>query len=199
MSYSTVIQILILAAVALLVFARLYSVLGQRRGSERPAEPRPAAVEAGPTAPTQPRQTPVLVNGPGGQGIAAIMQADPSFDAGHFLSGARAAYEMIVQAFSQGDKESLRTLLTPRVFASYSSTIDQRQAQGGKGPELVRLRSAEIADASLEGTLSRIWVKFEAELAEGDHGLRDTKERWTFERDIRSRDPSWMLAGVAQA
>jgi predicted lipid-binding transport protein (Tim44 family) len=42
-------------------------------------------------------------------------------------------------------------------------------------------------------------VKFEAELAEGEHGLRDTKELWTFERDTTSRDPNWRLAGVAQA
>lgn len=194
------IEVLILGAVALLVLARLYSVLGKRTGSERPAAQRtPAPAESPTTAPAKPVSPPPVVAGGAGEGLAAIGAADADFDAGAFLGGARAAYEMIVQAFSTGDRGQLRDLLNDRVFASYSTALDQRAADAGPGPELVRLRSAEIVDARIDGEMAKIAVRFEAELAEGQHGLRDTREKWTFERILRSRDPNWRLAGVAQA
>jgi predicted lipid-binding transport protein (Tim44 family) len=131
--------------------------------------------------------------------VADIIHVDPSFDVGHFLMGARKAYEMIVAAFASGDRETLRNLLVPHVFSSYEQAIKDREANGGKGPELVRLKTADLADAELDGVIARVAVRFEAELAEGAHGIRDTKERWTFERDTTSRDPNWRLSGVAQA
>jgi predicted lipid-binding transport protein (Tim44 family) len=194
-------EILALAALALFIIARLYSTLGRRTGSERP-DPRPAAAPADLAPhPGQPQPAPVppaLASG-GAGGVADIIRADPSFDAGHFLAGARKAYEMIVQAFAAGDRDALRLLLTPRVYTSYEKAIADREVSGGKGPELVRLKTADFADAELEGATARVAVRFEAELAEGAHGIRDTKERWTFERDTTSRDPNWRLAGVAQA
>jgi len=70
---------------------------------------------------------------------------------------------------------------------------------GGAGPELVRLKTAEIVDAALQGDTARVTVKFEAELAEGAHGVRDARERWTFERNVRSADPNWLLSRVQAA
>ncbi len=199
------IEIMVLAAIALVVVARLYSVLGKRTGSERPTQqpaPRTAATAGDlksvttPTPAPAPRaDLPPAATG----GVADIAAADPSFEASDFLAGARAAYEMIVQAFAAGDRDTLRPLLSPRIFAPYEKAIADREASGGKGPELVRLKAAEIVDAELDGQLARIAVRFEAELAEGAHGLRDTREKWTFERDVTSRDPNWLLASVAQA
>lgn len=193
------VEILILAAIAGVVVARLYSVLGRKTGAEPPAHTRTAPIEAGATAgpaPSIPQPAaPAPVSGP----VADIQAADPSFDAGHFLGGARSAYEMIVQAFASADRDVLRSLLTPRVFSSYDKALADREANGGQGPELVRLKSAEIVDGGVFGETLRVAVRFEAELAEGVAGIRETRERWTFERDARSRDPNWLLAGVAQA
>lgn len=196
------IEVLILAAVAVVVIGRFFSVLGQRRGSDGPAtpqEPRPATVDAG--APAQPYPSPMpTASAPAASvGVASILAVDPGFDPAAFVGGARSAYELIVTAFAAGDRAALGPLLSPRVFESYAKAIDEREATGGKGPELVRLKTAEIADARVEDNIARIAVRFEAELAEGAYGLRETKERWTFERDVRSRDPNWRLAGVAQA
>lgn len=195
-----VLEIVILAAVAVVVIGRLFSVLGQRRGAEPPpAQARPAPVEVGAgtaSPPTQP-QAPPAFSGP--PGVAGVMQADPGFEPGGFLEGARAAYEMIVSAFAAGDREALQPLLNPRVYETYARAIAEREASGGKGPELVRLKSAEIVDARMEGDVARIGVRFEAELAEGAYGMRETREKWTFERDVRSRDPNWRLSSVAQA
>lgn len=192
-----VIEILILAVVAAIVIGRLISVLGQRRGSEGPAQPAPVEVGAGSggaAAPIQP--APQYAGDPG---VASVMQADPGFEPGRFVEGARSAYDIIVAAFAKGDREALKPLLNPRVYEAYVKAIDEREAAGGKGPELVRLKSAEIAEARMEGDIARVAVRFEAELAEGAYGLRDTKEKWTFERDVRSRDPNWRLSSVAQA
>jgi predicted lipid-binding transport protein (Tim44 family) len=193
------IQILVLAAVAVIVGMWFYGVLGQRRGTtERPPAPQPAPAEVPRQAQATPQQHNPHLN-TGVSGVGAIIQADPSFDPAQFLSGARAAYETIVQSFANGDKDALRPLLAPRVLDAYEKAIDQRAVDGGRGPEVVRLKNAEIVEARMERDLARIWVRFEAELAEGAHGLRETRERWTFERDVRSRDPNWLLAAVAQA
>ena len=193
------IQILVLAFIAGFVLYRLYTTLGRRTGSERPAQPAPAQGEL-PREPVTPApQSPQSASASAGEGLMAIVRADQSFDIDHFLTGARAAYELIVNAFAKGDRDALRGLLTPRVFDSYATAIAKREESGGSGPELVRLKSAEIVDAGLQGDTARVTVKFEAELAEGVHGVRDARERWTFERNVRGGDPNWQLARVQAA
>jgi predicted lipid-binding transport protein (Tim44 family) len=195
------IEILALAFIAGFVLFRLYTQLGRRSGAERPAEPRPAPAqgelpdEQVGVVPVSPRGA----SGPAGEGLMAIVRADPNFDVEHFLSGARAAYDLIVNAFAKGDREALHGMLTPRVHESYVAAIAAREEKGELGPELVRLKSAEIADADLQGNTARVTIKFEAELAEGAHGVRDARERWTFERDVRAADPNWRLARVSAA
>lgn len=197
MEQSTI-EFVILAFIAGFVLFRLYTTLGKRTGAERPAEPRPAPVQ-GELQRTQTDPAPPLqpsLAGQGGDGLMAIIRADPNFDPEHFVVGARAAYEMIVNAYAKGDREALKGLLTPKVFTSYVTAIAAREEKGELGPELVRLRGAEIADADLSGDVARITVRFEAELAEGAHGVRDAREKWTFEREVRSPDPNWFLARV---
>jgi predicted lipid-binding transport protein (Tim44 family) len=193
------IEFFVLALVAGFVLFRLYVTLGRRTGEER--EPRPAPAQGGlpPDAPMS-RPVPNPANmGAAGEGVGAIMRADPSFDPDFFQAGAKTAYEMIVGAFAKGDRDALRSLLTPRVFESYAAAITARESTGDLGPELVRLKSAEIVDAALQGDTARVSVKFEAELAEGAHGIREAHEKWTFERDVRSSDPNWRLGRVTAA
>lgn len=197
---SDMVEVLVLAAIAGFVLFRLYLTLGKRTGAERPAAPTPAPAQG--ELPRESAQAPLAgspAEGPAGDGIMAIMRADPNFDVGHFLAGARGAYELIVGAFAKGDRDALRGLLTPRVFESYQAAIAKREESGGHGPELVRLKQVDLVDAALEGGVARVAVKFEAELAEGAHGVREARERWTFEREVRSPDPNWRLARVAAA
>jgi predicted lipid-binding transport protein (Tim44 family) len=197
----SLIEILVLAFVAGFLLFRLYTTLGRRTGAERPADPRPAPAQ-GELPPERPAQAPLSgasVSGPASEGLISIVRADPSFDSEHFVAGARSAYELIVNAFAKGDRDTLRGLLTPRVFESYVAAIKAREEKGESGPELVRLKAAEIIDANLQAEIARVTVRFEAELAEGAHGVRDAREKWTFERDVRSPDPNWRLARVAAA
>ncbi|HWA01334.1 MAG TPA: Tim44/TimA family putative adaptor protein [Caulobacterales bacterium] len=197
-------MIFILAVAAGVILYKLYATFGRRTGAEPPPvearAPAPpaslqlprfglgAAPAAGPSAPN-----------PAGEGVMAILRADPGFDVDKFVKGARAAYEQILAAFAKGDRDALQPLLTQRVFDTFSRAISEREQKGEAGPELVRLRRAELTDAELEGQTARVSVKFEAELAHGPEGVRDGLEKWTFERDVRSHDPNWKLARVSAA
>ena len=195
------IQIAVLAFVAAFILFRLYATLGRRTGAERPEEPRPQPAQ-GPSSRVEPEAAAVPAGfggGKAGEGLVDIVRADPRFEVDHFLTGARGAYEMIVGAFAKGDREALVPLLTPRVLEAYEKAIAERNERGEPGPELVRLRNSEIADAAMDGGIARVTVKFEAELASGAHGVRDAREKWTFERDVRSDDPNWRLARVTAA
>lgn len=194
------IEYAVLAFVAGFVLFRLYTTLGRRVDSERPT-PRPAPAQGEmPRENNGTQQMPApMASGPAGEGLMAIVRADPQFDVEHFIVGARAAYELIISAFAKGDRDALSGLLTPRVYESYAAAITAREAKNEPGPELVRLKTGEIVDADLAGDIARITVRFEAELAEGAHGVRDARERWTFERDVRSPDPNWRLARVSAA
>ena len=193
-----VLELLILGVVAAIVIGRLLSVLGQKRGAEGPSAAPPVAVEVG-AGSSGPAMAPAPVALPGGSGVQSVIQADPGFDPAQFIEGARTAYEMIVTAFAAGDLAAMQPLLNPRVFEVYAGAIGARKEGDPKGPDLVRLRSAELVDARMEGDIARVTVRYEAELAEGQVGLRETREKWTFERDVRSRDPNWRLSAVAQA
>lgn len=193
------VEMAILAFIAGFVLFRLYTTLGRR--PERPPEPRPQPAQ-GPL-PQEERgaiiTAPAAASGPAGEGLSAIVRADPTFDIDHFLSGAKGAYEIIVGAYAKGDRAALKNLLVDRIYNSYIAAIEARETKGEPGPELVRLRKAEIADAKLVGDIAQVGVRFEAELADGAVGVRDAREKWTFERNIRSSDPNWRLARVAQA
>ncbi|HRP10409.1 MAG TPA: Tim44/TimA family putative adaptor protein [Terricaulis sp.] len=194
------IEYAVLAFIAGFVLFRLYTTLGRRVDSERPT-PRPAPAQGEMPREQDGRPIPAapMASGPAGEGLMAIVRADPQFDVEHFIVGARGAYEMIVGAFAKGDRETLAAMLTPRVNQSYVAAIDAREAKNEPGPELVRLKTGEIVDADLAGDIARVTVRFEAELAEGAHGVRDAREKWTFERDVRSPDPNWRLARVSAA
>ena len=106
---------------------------------------------------------------------------------------------MIVAAFADGDRKMLKSLLDDDVFEAYEAAIAEREAAGRDPLRLMRLRSAEIADAELtHDGIARVSVSFEASLSDGEN-QRTAKEIWTFERPARSRDPNWFLSEVAEA
>ena len=189
------ITIAVLGCLAAFFLYKLYVVLGRRTG-----EPPQPVTPNGVTPDARVAFAPGAARSAGvGEGVLAILRADPSFDIDRFMAGARAGYEQIVNAFAKGDRDALRRLLTPRVFDAYAAAITARDATGEKGPELLRVKSAEAQSAEVEGDMARIVVRFESELAEGAVGMRDAKEKWTFERSVRSPDPNWRLARVTVA
>jgi len=207
--------IVILALVALFIGLRLYSVLGERTGHEqapilKPADPD-ARVEP---RPAQPSVVPQSVHDgadlaflpTAGPGVRAILAADPSFDVARFLEGAKAAYQMILEAFWKGDLAALRPHVDDHIYETFSSAVEQREKDELKlDNRLVAVEQALISDAQIDNKVAVVTVRFESDIAAvtrnaaGDvvaGSLSDavqTRDLWTFRRDIASSDPNWLL------
>ena len=206
-------QIVIFAAIAVFVLLRLYHVLGKDVGAPPPKSvPKQAPVNHGSRPAAKPGAEPiplrVAFDGPAAAGLEAIRSVDGRFDPQRFLQGARIAYERIVEAYSRGDKKSLKGLLKPDVYSRYAEAIDAR-AKAGRELEtkIIQIKKATIKEAALKGRQASILVAFSAEISTRESARDDkeeprveiatTTEEWTFVRDMRSRDPNWKLAGVA--
>jgi len=138
--------------------------------------------------------------------LQALGQADPSFDPKAFLEGAKAAYEMILNAFAAGDKAVLENLVADDVFASFSKVISDRELRGDKvETTLVSIDKATLDHAHLQGKLAQAGVVFAVKLISATRDktgaiidgsadkVVDVKDLWTFARDTGSRDPNWKL------
>jgi predicted lipid-binding transport protein (Tim44 family) len=149
---------------------------------------------------------------PLGQSLTALMRADPGFDPGHFLDGAKGAYEMIVMAFAQGDAAMLRQLLGADVLEGFERAIREREARGEKvESSLVGIDKADIIEAEVKNRTAYVTVKFVSELIsvtrdsdgeviEGDpKKVREVTDIWTFCRETSSRNPNWKLVATEAA
>lgn len=210
------IDILFFAMVAAFIALRLRSVLGRRTGNERRRETHLDQSESKQDNVVQlpERQRPQdgeVAYGEGDvkAGLTQIRVADPSFDPDYFLQGARGAFEMIVDAFARGDKETLRPLLADSVYAGFAAAIDERLQQGHElETNLVNLQAVEIVEAVMAGSLARVTVRVASEqinvtrdaageVVEGDPStITEVVDLWTFERDTRISDPNWRLVGT---
>ena len=208
--------IVILALVALFIGLRLYSVLGERTGHEQPIlkpadpeadtrlEPRVATRAAAPVMPSEPDELAYLPTA--GPGVRALSAADASFDVARFLEGSKTAYRLILEAFWKGDLAAMKPFVDAHVYDTFAAAVEQRTKNGlVLDNRLVAIEQALIAGAELDRSVALVTVRFEADIAAvtrnaaGDvvaGSLSDavqTRDRWTFRRDISSRDPNWLL------
>lgn len=202
-------EVILYAAIATVICAMLFSVLGKNVGSGpddavdpkqfmvKPPEERPAVID------------PVEESGEF-PGIAGIRSYDPSFSLTTFLDQAQGAYAIILESFADGDRDLLKDLLTDKVYKVYDGAITDREVKNlTQVTDLARLIHAEVKKVESDGARARISVKFEAEIAsalkdgdgnivEGDTDLLSRSEEvWTFERDMKNKSPNWLLGDVA--
>jgi predicted lipid-binding transport protein (Tim44 family) len=212
------IDIILFAMIAGFLVFRLRSVLGRRTGFERRRDPfarrAPDKVMAAPER-GKPTLIPASAPPPAdtlAAGLAALRRADPSFDPGRFLEGARTAFTMIVEAFAKGDAAALRPLLGEDVHRAFATAIAQRQvARETLETRILRLDEADIVRAGIDGRTVHVTVKFvsqqinvtrakDGSIVDGDpeHPSEKT-DTWTFARDMRSADPNWLLVATGGA
>ena len=229
---------IVLLAVAVFIFLKLRSVLGRKTGHERPPfEPyqragqgTAGAAKSQDRAPGLSRRTDednqagvpasaeerigevVAADSTARTGLLAIADADPSFDPGHFVTGAKAAYEMIVTEFAAGNRKALKPLLSPEVFDGFVMAINERDGRGEKvETRFVGINRVEIIDAELKSKTGLVTVRFlsqlitatrnrAGELIDGDPmRVRELVDIWTFARDIPASNPNWRLIATQQA
>jgi len=219
---------------AVVIFFQLRNVLGRRTGNERPpfdpytagrtrtAEPGKAAKNdtvvslprrKAATEPAEDRYKTIdAVAQPGtelNKGLRAIKDADPSFDPNAFIDGAKLAYEMIVMAYADGDRRTLKNLLSREVYEGFVAAIDEREKRSEKiESSFVGIDKAAIVGAEMKGGEAHVTLRVVSELIsatrdsagsviDGDpETVAEVKDVWTFARDTRSRDPNWRLVAT---
>lgn len=228
---------LLILAVAVVILLRLRSVLGTRTGHERRYDPysatestdqgrsaadkviplpgakhTEAANVPGSTEPREPIWKDFAEEGSAlAKGLDRIAAADQSFDVRAFLDGAKMAYEMIVTAFAEGDRKSLKPLLSRDVYDGFAEAISRREQAGETlETQLVGIDKADVVAANLHGRRANITVRFssqmitatrnrDGEVIDGDpRSVRDVTDVWTFERDVTADNPNWRLIATEE-
>ena len=218
---SPIIQLLVLAGIAVFLILRLRGVLGTREGYEKPAVTRPDAsarigqpdfdvIEGGPDLDITDH---VDDGSDAAKALAAMKRVDPSFNVSEFLGGARGAYEMILMAFENGDLDSIVPFISEDVYEAFASVVDERQRQGLTvdakfiGISDMTLTDATFDEITKEGEVS---VRFKSEMTsivrdnagdvvEGSETeIKRQKDTWTFARKMDADDPNWRLVATGE-
>ena len=218
-----VIQLLILAGIAVFLILRLRAVLGTRDGFE--AKPLPRG-ETPPEAPAR-RKFEVIDGGPdtditdhvpdgspAAHALAQMKAVDPDFAVTEFLQGARGAYEMILMGFESSDLDSILPFLSRDVFNSFDDVVQLREAEGLRveatfvGLREIAIVDAEFDEATNEGEITMRFVgeltsvvrrADSGEVVEGDaNTIKRQKDVWTFARVMTSDSPNWKLVATGE-
>lgn len=210
------IDLVLFAMIAAFLVLRLRSILGRRQGFERQADTRPAArgpivdapvidAVAERAAPARGLPDPAT---PAGQALSRMQGIDRNFQAVRFLEGAEVAFRMIVTAFADARRDTLRPLLSDETYAAFDAAIGAREAAGETQRTEVRaIASAGIEGAELRGNVAAITVRFVSDqvnlttardgaVVSGTDAVTEITDVWTFERDLTAADPTWRLVAA---
>jgi predicted lipid-binding transport protein (Tim44 family) len=217
---SPIIQLIVLAGIAVFLILRLRNVLGTREGFEKPPAPLPANEAA------KRRNLEVIEGGPdrdiidhvaegseSAKALARMKSVDRSFNVGEFLGGARSAYEMILMAFERGELSSVKPFLSQEVYLAFLEVIEGRKEKGLTidanvvGLAEIAIHEVEFDEASREadvsirfvGELTSVVRDASGEIVEGSLSeIKRQKDIWTFSRVMGSDDPNWQLVATGE-
>lgn len=218
---SPIIQLLVLAGIAIFLILRLRSVLGTREGFEKPPLPAPReakrrarpeleVIEGGPDRDITDH---VPDGSDAARALAAMKGVDGSFNVREFLGGARAAYEMILMAFERGDLASVKPFISPEVYDAFAEVVEERERKGLRvEATFVGISDLGLKDASFDrqSREAEISVRFVGELTSavrdraGDivegstTEIKRQRDVWTFARTMGSQDPNWILVATGE-
>jgi predicted lipid-binding transport protein (Tim44 family) len=215
---SPLIQLLVLAGIAVFLILRLKNVLGTREGFERPPLPKPAddrgrrpdleVIEGGPDLDITDH---VSEDSSAAQALAAMKRVEPSFNVADFLQGARGAYEMIVMGYERGDLADIQPFLSEEIYESFVDGVAAREDQGLTiEAEFIGVRELKLMDATYDEDTgeAELTIRFVAELksAVRDQGgdivegslseVKRQKDTWSFARTMGADDPNWLLVST---
>ena len=217
------IQLLVLAGIAVFLILRLKNVLGTRDGFEKPPLPMPGqnddadsvrrdfeVIEGGPDRDITDN---VAEDSPAADALARMKTVEPSFGVSDFLGGAKQAYEMILMAFESGDLDEVVPFLSPDVYETFQEVIDLRKKEGlTVDANFVGVRETSLVDAEFDddSNLAELTLRFVGELT---YAVRDEagaivdgnpnevkrqKDIWTFERVMGADNPNWQLVATGE-
>lgn len=217
------IELIVLAGIALFLILRLKNVLGTRDGFEKPKSPMPGdnglkknqktkfeVIEGGMDRDITDH---VDEGSDAAKALMAMKEIERDFGVSDFLEGSRGAYEMILMAFENGDVEDVKPFLSEEIFKSFQEGIDARKDKGlvveanFVGVREVVLRAADLDPDTLEaeltvrftGELTSVVRDSAGEIIEGDpKAIKKQRDIWTFSRVMGSDDPNWQLVATGE-
>jgi predicted lipid-binding transport protein (Tim44 family) len=183
------------------------------RREREEVEARPAVAQAETRTDVEERAKGLAgANGELAEDLVAIVRADATFDPDQFLKGARAAYELIVTAFAEGNRRALKDLLSRDVYDGFVGAISERESRGEQiDQSFVGIRSADIVEAELKNGIAQLSIKFVSELISATRDkagevitgdpkrIKEVTDIWTFAREVASRNPNWKLVATQAA
>ena len=215
---SPLIQLLVLAGIAIFLILRLKNVLGTRDGFEEPPTPRPLndrpnraqfeVIEGGPDLDITDH---VEEDSDAAKALASMKRIEPSFNVADFLAGARGAYEMIVMGYENGDLAEIQPFLSEEIYESFVDGVAAREDQGLTiEAEFIGVRELKLIDATFDETTkeAELNIRFVAELTSAvrDQGgdiiegslteVKRQKDVWSFARTMGADDPNWLLVST---
>lgn len=210
-------DIIVIGAIAAFILLRYRAMLGEPRGRDESARPSVAPASDNERVVQLPlsRAAAVVVEktddfSKHGTSLAekfvAMRAIDREFTPDEFLLGARAAYEMVIAAFSKRDEETLTMLLSPDMVKSFAlSLADAQTEKRFSDTTLVAITRAEITAAKLIGSLATITVDFVSDqihlirdeagaILEGDPSAQlKVEDTWIFTRNLSNASPNWTI------
>ncbi|TNF64247.1 MAG: Tim44 domain-containing protein [Rhodobacteraceae bacterium] len=214
---SPLIQLLVLAGIAVFLILRLRSVLGTREGFEKPPAPRQVGTRSRPEfeviegGPDRDITDYVEEDSPPARALAEMKRIEPSFSVAEFVSGSRQAYEMIVMGFERGELDDIQPFIAEDVFDAFVDVVAAREDQGlTVEANFIGMRETKVANAEFnpETREAQITMRFVAELTSvvRDKGgdivegspteARRQKDTWVFARTMGEDDPNWLLVAT---
>ncbi|WIY26810.1 Tim44/TimA family putative adaptor protein [Parasedimentitalea psychrophila] len=211
---SPLIQLLVLAGIAVFLILRLKNVLGTREGFEKPPQPKTngrtdrSAFEVIEGGPDRDITDHVDEDSSHAKALSAMKRVEPSFSVSEFLQGGRGAYEMILMGFERGELDSIQPFMSEEIFDSFVEAVAHREDQGLTiEAEFIGVSETTVVNATFDESQQRaeITMRFIAELTsvvrdrggdivEGDSKtVKRQKDTWTFARNMGTDDPNWLL------
>ncbi|MFN8929710.1 MAG: Tim44/TimA family putative adaptor protein [Alphaproteobacteria bacterium] len=209
-------DIIVIGAIAAFIILRYRAMLGEQSGRD-PASIKPAPVTETmePVIRVSEREKPLVVPSESATSYApalasqfkAMQAIDSQFTPEDFLQGARMAFEMVIKAFSEHDRDTLKMLLSPAIFSNFDAAMrDQESRQVRQETTLVAVTESNITSADLRGKIAELTVAITSEqihlqrdaagkITGGDASRVETvADEWVFTRDLTSTSPNWLVS-----
>lgn len=211
-------DIVFLAVVAVLLLTRLYSVFGSH------AEDRKIKVIVKPIdAQTEQRimedirktveehQRTETANEPNLSALDRQLLQIPNFNKNAFMNGARGAFELIVRAFYSDSMDTVKNLISRKVYDAFKAVIAERKEQNlSSEVDFICFDKSEIKNVKILKNSVKIAVEFvteqvnilkkaDGEVIEGDENfIQKITDIWTFERNINAKN-EWLLVSTKKS
>lgn len=124
-----------------------------------------------------------------------------------FVNGVKSSFEMILKAFASSDLETLKFLLSDKIFKGFESAIIQRKsAEKTLITNLISIEKTEIISALIFENNASVAMKIvskqinyiidsKGEIVEGRKDeINEITDIWTFKKDINSANPNWAVS-----